>query len=136
VISKESFMKLKRGDVVLFGKRKTPRLVEIGPANYDPPNRTVVFAILKRSWTDRILTAYNYNDLKRTISLPRSERNKAELRRHALERLTDLGWNVQKEIARELKEFKRTRKWQEDWGVSKFKCSIGYTYKQLEAADE
>lgn len=137
MISREDFIKLKRGDVVLYGRYNTPRIVEIGPSNYDPPNDThpyITLSIMRRSWTRRIRTGYFYNDICDKISLPPqklSRKAKLLIRAEQNERLRKSGFDIEKGLNRELKEHKHTLECQKQWSKRAFKCSPGYSYTNL-----
>ncbi len=111
-ISREAFMKLRRGDIVLFGARNTPRIVEEGPGNWvgktdGRPHQAVIFSKLRPSWTNRGSTCYLFNDVKDKLTLPRKKRDKRKVRKYLNDRLREMGFDPRKETVREAKELKR-----------------------------
>ena len=131
MISRKAFMALKRGDIVLYGVFNTPRIVEIGPANWRPALDVVVFSKLSDSWTKRADTWYGYTDVKDKLCLPRSKRDKHAVRRMLNQRLRDMGYNPKKELLREAAHLKRGLDRQSYCGA-KFICSVGHSWPAQE----
>lgn len=131
MITLKQFMKLKRGDVVLFGARKTARVVQKGPANYEGAVVPyVVFAIMRRSWTNRIVTYYNFTDGKHLLFLPPKRLKTSVIQAENEQTLADIGFDVDKEKRRELKEFRASQKRMERCRPKvKFKCTPGYNWR-------
>lgn len=104
MLTKKQFKSLKVGDVVLF--RGNPRTVRnVSWLNTRGGGRgAITFSIRRRSWTGRIFTVYGYNDVKHFISLPRKHRGQSEVCRIEESLLIDNGFNVVREIKRELAE--------------------------------
>lgn len=105
MISKKTFSRLKRGDVVLYND--TPRLVLEGPA--DRPKRKtrctamyVTFAILHRSWTGRAYTVQDYHCVKHLLKVPRKRLSWRKLCAVEKQRLADIGFDWEKEMRREV----------------------------------
>lgn len=129
MITLKQFRKLKRGDVVLFGKRKVARVVQVGPANFEPPIDSIRFAIMRRSWTNRAVTCYGFNDVKRLLTIPRNKLHTPTIQRANEQALVDIGFNVDKEKRREFKQFLESRKRMARCAKVKFKCSPGYNWR-------
>jgi hypothetical protein len=94
VISWKSFKKLKAGDIVLYNGK--PRIVRKGPADGPILMRkgkerkgltSVHFAIMRRSWTGRPRTSYNFHDCKDKLTLPRRKYTFADVCGQELDRL-------------------------------------------------
>ena len=133
MISLKAFQQLKRGDIVLFGVFNTPRIVEIGPANWSPTGRCVEFKILNLSWTRRATTTYTDTMNERALmALPRTERDKRQVQRYLDDRLRKMGLDPRKELLREAKELKRLISYYESstplFGGRKFICSVGHSW--------
>lgn len=130
-ITKKQFLKLKRGDIILFGKQRTPRIIEEGPANWVPASKCVRFCIRHRSWTNRAYTVYSFTDVKNICSLPRGEIDRDTVRREHYQRLQDSGFNVARELRREVTSFKKSLNVSRRWGV-RFRCSSGQRWPRVE----
>ncbi len=96
MISRESFDRLKPGDVILYnGKPRTVRYVH---------NGTIAFSIWRRSWTGRISTYRTYSELKNICSLPRKKRERIELCRAEEETLLANGFRIIPSLEREIRK--------------------------------
>ena len=101
MISRESFMALKAGDVVLFNG--TPRTVIEGPGDPGKVHRAVTFAIRNRSWTGRAITVYLFSDARfRLRKLGRTTRNL--IMKSEFIRLLKIGFDPEAELKREVEE--------------------------------
>lgn len=116
MISRDRFMQLKAGDVVLWGKRRQPRIVHEGPRDVQG-GRHVTFAIRRRSWTGRVTTVYLWNDVKRILSLPRRPLNLRSLCAAERSHLASIGFDVAAGIRREIDDHERMRA-RSDWFAS------------------
>lgn len=135
MITKEDFMKLKRGDVVLVGEHK-PRLrvVHEGPADHDDYHPWITFARKNPSWCSRrrntaIGVCYIWSDMHYKIQQVVTLNSKAKrlLLRLEAERLKDIGQDTRKGMALLISEGKRMAR----AGMNKARC-----FKQMIEADE
>ena len=103
-ISLEDFRSLKSGDQIVW-RGKYLRTVSKGPVDMSDARRhpAVRFPIRHRSWTKRIDTIYNYNDVKDKITLARG-RTRGLMLKSEWKTLEVAGFDVRKELARELQE--------------------------------
>ncbi len=106
-ITLERFQKLRSGDVVLM-KSGMVRTIQVGPADTgvrdDKPTACgVVFSILRRLWTGRIVTTYGWNDLRHKI-VRVVGRNILSLNPLEYQRLVDSRFDVRAGIKREFRE--------------------------------
>lgn len=124
MISRLQFSRLKHGDVLLWGRWPACifRTVVEGPVdiaksrNGNPLDHMhVIFAIRKRSWTNRAKTSYGWNDIKRIVRLvKRGRRSATAISREEYDRLKRLRFNPEKEYRREIREslwHRKKRKW-------------------------
>jgi hypothetical protein len=98
-ISFHDFAKLKRGDIVLFGNKKKPRIVLYGMGN--DGKKFIHFAFLSPvSWRLRFGrkncadTTYIWQDMKNKLRLPQSKINLLELRKIEKERIKSFGIDI------------------------------------------
>jgi hypothetical protein len=110
-ISFRDFLSLRSGDLVVW-RGKYLRTITKGPADEPgrpllPSHGAVHFAIRHRSWTGRIYTVYSYNDLRDKIA-PAGKRTRGLILPSEYETLETAGFNVRRELRRELK-------WAEDY---------------------
>ena len=149
-ISRKAFHQLKRGDIILWGKDKLPRIVEIGPANWrytgkgrfrcrsqETPaykrNDVIQLSKIRSSWTGRAPTTYHYTDLRDKIALPRSKRDKKIVRAWLNQKLIDQGIDPRQALIDEAKEMKRMLPFHKEWFGIEFVCSAGHKWpKEIE----
>ena len=130
MISKSAFRKLKRGDVVLFNGR--PRTVQEGPGDKAYfGGDFIVFPILRRSWTGRATTTYNYHAVKDMIKLPPVKLSFTKICNLEKESLTRRGWNWHNEMWKEIKE---AEEWYERSGL-KIPRSLKMARRYIEKID-
>ena len=113
----EDALRLGSGDVILV--RGTARMILKGPRDGPPPRRNSSighpaiyfhFPILHRSWTGRAYTCYLWNDIKNIASLPPSPLLSKEWATIERDRLLSQGFDVDREIKREIAEDERMSK--------------------------
>jgi hypothetical protein len=101
MLTVEQAKRIKVGDVVLVAGR--PRIVRDVS-----PNLAFTFSILHKSWTGRILTVRNWNDLKHILALPRrSDAARVALAEHAA---LAVSFDVVAGLRREISEKERMNK--------------------------
>lgn len=103
-ISREEFNALKAGDLVVW-KGKYLRTVAKGGGDtpYQRLHIGVEFAIRRRSWTNRIITVYNYTDMKHVIRVVGKKNGKLMMPSEWLA-LEALGFDVRAALKAELEK--------------------------------
>lgn len=108
----EEINALGHGDIILIdrGECSYLRTVIEGPRDNPQLNNKygVTVPIMKRSWTNRIHTILDRDFLRKNATYTGMKAKKL-MGGDELSRLIDKGWNVAKEIVRELKEAKETK---------------------------
>jgi len=135
MITKEDFLKLKRGDVVLVGERKPRlRIVHEGPADHEDFHPWVTFARKLPSWCSRrrdtaIGVGYLWSDLHYKIQGVVTLNSKAKrlLMRLEAARLKEIGQNWRKGMRRLIEEEKRLVR----AGMNRCKC-----FQEMVEADD
>lgn len=87
-------------------KRRYFRTVVEGPADFNPPGKSVTLAIMRRSWTGRIHTVRFWSDVNRTMVKTGLRVKDGVTSFDELERLYLLGFKVEKQLKREVESFR------------------------------
>jgi hypothetical protein len=103
-IEQDTFLALKPGDVVLWGGYCLRTVIE--GATW--PSGAIVISKLRNSWTGRAYTVCFYHDVKTKI-IATGKRVRTVVSKVELARLEYLGFNVRRELVRELRERKATK---------------------------
>ena len=109
-ITKERFAQLRRGDVVLWGQRKTPRVVQLGEPDTEhiQPrtcfNPSIMLGKLTRAGYDNPTTVYYWTDVCRIIR-PTDLRVTAKRIARDYGRLESMGYDVRRAVANVKKRY-------------------------------
>lgn len=137
-MSDNEIKSLKGGDIILITRRTRSylRTVVTGPGDEtDPPrNRCVVVPIRKRSWTGRIYTLLDVHFLRHFASKTGIVAKKL-MGGDELSLLIDSGFNVSKQILREIREKRDWKLRTGDMRIRKDRCRA-ITLKALREAKE
>lgn len=107
-------MTLGCGDVLMFGD--VPRLILDGPKDNPPPKVKITgknpaihftFSIHRRSWTGRAYTVQLWNEIKRLARVPDKRLSHKSLCDLETQLLRDMGFDIKKEMKREIREAMR-----------------------------
>ncbi len=103
-ISREQFLALKAGDVIVW-RGKYLRTIEKGPGDYYAGSgyASIQLPIRLMSWTKRIYTVVGYNDVRTKIALA-PKRTGLLMQPSEWKTLEGAGFDVRKELKRELRE--------------------------------
>lgn len=141
----QEISQLSSGDIILInrGPRSYLRTVIEGPADCHWTNGSVTVPIRRRSWSTRATTILDKHFL-RTNATFTGMRAKKAMGGDELSRLIDMGFNVAKEIVRELKESADMKQRMMFWGprvksdscsrISKKLTKAASEYKHLKTA--
>jgi hypothetical protein len=109
-ISFARFVLLRAGDLVVWRGCRL-RTVQEGPFDKlrglmpkAKGHAHLTFSISYRSWTNRVSTVYNYNDLKHLIK-PANKRVRGLALKSEIELLKNAGFDIRKGLQRDLKDF-------------------------------
>jgi hypothetical protein len=121
MIDRNTFDKLRRGDIILWGNNMKPRIILLGPADKtlsprNPKHSNIELSYVSRnSWLFKadpkvhMHATYDYYSCKDKINIPSVPLDLRAWRKLEMERLKSFGMNTPKATRRIFTEFKRLR---------------------------